>query len=324
MPVEKPKLTNQFRISNDTIKKSDYDDLSFLIDKSLIAVESDQIQRLDYHQLVDEAMQQLDSVFHYAKINQRIPLLDVQNNIIPLLTKVYINLDLSRLLLVLQRKDHYTLRHSIAVGILSVLIGKWMKLESSDLQSLMLAATLHDIGKALLPEDILNKPQRLNFDEYELVKKHTVFGYQLLKQTVGTSHRQALVALEHHERVDGSGYPFGLDESKISYFGKIVAVADVFHAMSSTRVYHDALPIYRVLAELQDGIFGKFDAGIVTVFIKNTMEFLIGEQVYLSNGQSGSIVLINHVDPMRPLIKTFDGFIDLSLDSSVKIIELID
>ncbi len=324
--MEKPKLVNQFGTSTSPKKNEDlFGDLTFLDDDLLNLVNDGQPNRLDYNQLINEAVEQLAEVFNHVRATRRIPLTSVQNNILPLISKTFDNFNLSRMLIALQNKDDYTLRHSIAVGVLSVLIGKWLKMDDNDLQSILLAATLHDIGKALLPDEILNKPSNLTPNEFEIIKKHTIFGYQLIKDTVGTSHRQALVAIEHHERIDGSGYPFGIKEDKLSYFGKIVAVADVFHAMSSTRVYHVSLPVYRVLTELQDGRFGKFDVNIISIFIRNTMEFLIGEQVNLSNGQAGSIVYINPFDPLRPLIKINDDeFVDLSANSNINIIELID
>lgn len=88
-----------------------------------------------------------------------------------------------------------------------------------------------------IPLEILNKPGRLTDEEYAIMKKHTIWGYELIKETVGTTKRQALVALQHHERMDGSGYPFGLQRAQIDPFSRIVAGADVFHAMSSRRVY---------------------------------------------------------------------------------------
>ncbi len=323
--MEKPRLVNQFGNENSINNENQFDDVTFFDDDLKGLLNSVPSSPLDFNQLVNDAIQQLAEVFYQVKTTHKIPLSIVQNKIVPLVLKIFDNFNLSRILITLQNKDDYTLRHSIAVGILSVLIGKWLKMDNQELQSLLISATLHDIGKALIPDEILNKPSNLNHHEFEIIKKHTIIGYQLIKDTVGASHRQALVAIEHHERTDGSGYPFGLNETKLSYFGRIVAVADVFHAMSTTRVYHASLPVYRVLKELQDGRFGKFDANIISVFISNTMEFLIGEQVNLSNGQAGSIVYINPFDPLRPLIKISDDeFIDLSANSSINIIELMD
>ncbi len=272
----------------------------------------------DYQQIIKDSIKELDEVFHYAKIHKKVPLDVVNKKIIPELSMVLNDLDMSRLLVAMQGKDNYTLHHSIAVGILSAMIGNWLKLSERDIDSLMLSGLLHDIGKILIPSEILNKPGKLLPREYEVIKKHTILGYQILKNTVGVSNRQALVALEHHERADGSGYPLHIKGERTSQFGRIVAVADVFHAMSSAKVYHDALPVYYVLNELQQGLFGHFDPSIVAVFMKKMMEFLIGVPVQLSNGQIGDIIWINPANPLRPLIKTENNqFIDLNVNSPI-------
>src|SRR5690606_34552701 len=106
----------------------------------------------------------------------------------------------------------------VAVGVISGLIGRWMKLEQQDLQQLITAALLHDSGKMLIPEELLLTCDRLTKEEYDLMKKHTLFGYNLLKETFGINHRLALVALQHHDRIDGSGYPLGVAGDKIEQF----------------------------------------------------------------------------------------------------------
>ncbi len=282
-----------------------------------------QNDKVDYQQIIQDSIKELNEVLLYAKVHKKVPLDLVNKKIIPGLSNMLHDLDLSRLFIALQGKDNYTLHHSIAVGILSALIGNWLKLSERDRESLILAGLLHDIGKTLIPLEILNKPEKLLPGEYEVMKKHTILGYQILKNTVGVSHRQALVALEHHERTDGSGYPLHLKGDRISQFGRIVAVADVFHAMSTHRVYHDALPIYYVLDELQQGLFGYFDPSIVSVFMKNMMEFLIGSHVQLSNGQIGEIIWINPVAPLRPLVRINDEFIDLNANPLIYIKELL-
>src|SRR5690606_28020956 len=95
-------------------------------------------------------------------------------------------------------------------------------------------------------------PGKLTDEEYAIMKKHTIYGYEILNDTVGISHRQALVALQHHERMNGSGYPMGIKRDNIDLFSRIVAVADIFHAMTSNRVYRTHSPFYEVLTEMEE------------------------------------------------------------------------
>src|SRR5699024_4973525 len=131
------------------------------------------------------------------------------------------------------------------------------------------------------------------------------------KKTVGTNHRQALVALQHHERMDGSGYPHGIPGDEIDYFSRIVAVADVFHAMTSKRSYRDPSPFYEVLQQMNNDTFGVLDPTITKVFVERIMDSLLGNTVLLTNGMQGKIVLIHNNDPIHPLIKVDDDYIDL-------------
>ncbi|WP_338555378.1 HD-GYP domain-containing protein [Paenibacillus sp. KS-LC4] len=264
-------------------------------------------------------MAELFEQIRYAK---QIPLLQIRENIIPSINELSELPDFYELLGALQSKDDYSYRHNIGVGVLSTLIGKWMGMNERDLMQLTMAATLHDIGKTKIPNEILNKPASLNTEEFDLMKKHTIFGYELLKDTVGINHVQALVALQHHERQDGSGYPLGLRSEQIAPFSKIVAVADVFHAMTSDRPYRKALPFYETLIQMNNNIFGEFDPQISKLFMDKMMQSMLGHQVLLTNDEIGSIVLINPQNALRPLVKINDNFIDLSRDTSLHILKV--
>src|SRR5690606_40045923 len=114
----------------------------------------------------------------------------------------------------------------------------------------------------------------------------------ILNDTIGISHRQALVALQHHERMNGSGYPMGIKRDNIYLFSRIVAVADIFHAMTSNRVYRTHSPFYEVLTEMEEEMFGELDPEITLVFIEKTMNYLIGCSVLLTDGRIGTIIMV--------------------------------
>lgn len=231
--------------------------------------------------------------------------------------------DFFKLFVSLQSKDDYTYRHNVAVGILATLIGKWLDLKENELSQLSIAATLHDIGKVKIPQEILTKPGKLTKDEYNLMKKHTIFGYEMLKSTIGTNHAEALVVLQHHERQDGTGYPFGLSADRISFFSRIVAVADVFHAMSSNRSYRNASPFYETLMQMNNNAFGEFDPKICRLFIDKMMQSMIGNEVLLTDNRTGTLVMTNAHSPLRPLIQINSDFVDLSKEPSLHIVQVL-
>ncbi|MGE7225474.1 HD-GYP domain-containing protein [Paenibacillus sp. PDC88] len=253
----------------------------------------------------------------------KIPLADLCTNIVPIIHEVSDVTNLLGLFAALQSKDDYTYRHNIAVGAISSLIGKWQGLDRQELTQLAAAAMLHDVGKIFIPQHILNKPGKLTDEEYALMKNHTVFGYELLKKTAGIHHRQALAALQHHERMDGSGYPYGLKQEEIASFSRVVSVADVFHAMTSTRAYRTPSPFYEVLFQMEKDTFGALDPAITRLFIEKIMNSLIGHSVLLTDGNEGTILMVKPHDPAHPLIQVGNRFIDRSKDGSLLIKKIL-
>lgn len=300
-----------------------------LINQHKITLESHDVVQLDsaeFFQLaIDDCTAAIENIFEQLRHNKnkRIPMLEVRNEVIPFIQQVSEKNDFYGVLAALQSKDDYTYRHNVAVGILSTLLGKWLKLKPEDLSMLTIAATLHDIGKMRIPDELLTRPGPLTAEEYQLMKKHTTYGYEMIRDTIGTNHLQALVALQHHERMDGSGYPFGVLGNRITDFSKIVAVADVFHAMTSDRFYRKASPLYEVLLQMEENVFGKLDPYICRVFINKLMQSMIGNEVELTDGRTGKIIMILATDPLRPLVNIDDDFIDLSKHRSIGIMRVI-
>ncbi|MEK4349011.1 HD-GYP domain-containing protein [Paenibacillus sp. FSL P4-0184] len=300
-----------------------------LINQHKITLESHDVVQLDsaeFFQLaIDDCTAAIENIFEQLRHNKnkRIPMLEVRNEVIPFIQQVSEKNDFYGVLAALQSKDDYTYRHNVAVGILSTLLGKWLKLKPEDLSMLTIAATLHDIGKMRIPDELLTRPGPLTAEEYQLMKKHTTYGYEMIRDTIGTNHMQALVALQHHERMDGSGYPFGVLGNRITDFSKIVAVADVFHAMTSDRFYRKASPLYEVLLQMEENVFGKLDPYICRVFINKLMQSMIGNEVELTDGRTGKIIMILATDPLRPLVNIDDDFIDLSKHRSIGIMRVI-
>ncbi|MFB9324855.1 HD-GYP domain-containing protein [Paenibacillus aurantiacus] len=271
---------------------------------------------------VRQAVQASKLLFAKMQETRKIPVMELRSEVLPLVQQAAEAPDVFDLFETIRAKDDYTYEHNIGVGVLSTLIGKWMNLSETELSVLSLAATLHDVGKVKIPAELLNKPGKLTAAEYAIVKQHTVFGYEMLKGTAGLSSRVALVALQHHERSDGGGYPLGLRAEQIDPLSRIVAVADVFHAMSSRRPYHEPVPFYDILNQMRQGRFGFFDPQIVSIFLDNMVGRMVGRKVVLTDGRSGEVVFLNPHSMERPLVRVEDEFIDLSKVGDVHILRV--
>lgn len=304
-------------------------DQALLLQKEGISVEIDEMETIEetienHRKTIDETVDEIKDIFGGIRRTKEIPIAHIREEIVPNIHLARESYHVLRLFTALQAKDDYTYRHNMAVGALSNLIGTWMELDEQELLQLTMAGLLHDVGKMAIPKEILNKPGPLTDEEFEEMKRHTIYGYEMLKNTVGISHRQALVALQHHERVDGTGYPFHLKKGEIDLFSRIVAVADVFHAMSSNRVYQDRSPFFEVLAEMEQEMYGKLDPEITYLFIEQTMYSLIGSKVLLTDGREGTIVLVPSNDPTKPLIKLENGFVNLRMEKDLGIDQIIE
>ncbi len=274
-------------------------------------------------ELVQQTVTISKELFESILVSRKVPLMEIRNEVLPAILQLSKNPDIFELFEAVKAKDDYVYQHNVGVGVISTLIGRWMNLDDSELSILSLAATLHDVGKIKLPLEVLNKPGKLSEVEFQLIKKHTILGYELLKGTTGLSMRIARVALQHHERVDGKGYPLGLKKENIDVFSSIVAVADIFHAMSSRRPYHEPLSFHEIVSQMSQGRFGALDPHIISLFIENMMKRLVGKQVLLTDGREGEVVYINPHNIETPLIKLADYFLDLSLERDIHIKSII-
>lgn len=207
-------------------------------------------------------------------------------------------------LIEINHHDQYTYMHSVNVAVLSLMTGTLMGLNHKSLETLGISALLHDIGKIMIDEAILNKPGKLDDDEYAVMKQHAQLGYEILKDGFRQSYLPAYVAWQHHERIDGSGYPKGLSSDKIHRFAKIVAVADVFDAITSNRVYKKAQPVYVGIREMVQNMASKYDREIVDFFTRIVAPYPTGTVLAMSNGDKA---LVTFVSRTKCLIKFLSG-----------------
>lgn len=229
--------------------------------------------------------------------------------------------DVVSLLLLLDREDNYTYNHSLQVGMLSYYIAIWLGYSKQECYEISRAGYLIDIGKCRVSPALLNKPGKLTPDEFEEVKLHTKYGYEIIRNSMDDSYT-ALTALQHHEREDGSGYPSGLTKVDIHPYAQIAAVADIYSAMTSKRAYQSKQALISVLREINNLSFGKLSARAVQALVQHLMPNFIGKRVLLNTDDTGVIVMNNPVDIFRPLVKIDGMFLDLSRERTVAIVEI--
>jgi len=199
--------------------------------------------------------------------------------------------------------DDYTFFHSVNVGILSMAVGATIGLKKSDLFNLGMGAILHDIGKMFIPIQILNKPGKLTTEEFEIIKTHSLKGYGYLLQKFDLPDISTRAVLEHHERFDGTGYPYNKKGVEISQCGSIIAISDVYDALTSDRPYRSALSPSEGMEYIIAGCDTLFNSNDVHCFIRKVAPYPVGSLVKLSNGKIG-LVIKNYYDcGLRPKVR---------------------
>lgn len=218
--------------------------------------------------------------------------------------------------------DEMTYMHSVNVSLICNCFAHWLDMSEEDSRMLTLAGLLHDIGKTAIRRDILLKPDSLTEEEYAIIKTHTLKGYDLLKDKQ-IDDRIKMVALQHHERADGSGYPFGKSGEQIESFAMIVSIADVYDAMTSDRVYRPRICPFEVVRRMQCDDLGKYDPKYLVPLLEQITEVYMNHTVRLSTDQIGRVVLMNKVELSKPIVQVDDIFVDLSTRRDVRITEIL-
>ncbi|AZK45571.1 HD-GYP domain-containing protein [Paenibacillus lentus] len=217
----------------------------------------------------------------------------------------------------------YLYHNAILSSMTSYLLAQWHGLPQKDWMQVAFAGLLHDIGNTKIDPLILYNPESLTEDESEEMRMHTTYGYQQLRKTSAINEGVRLTALQHHEKMDGSGYPFHLTGEKIHVYARIVAIADIFHAMTLNRRYRKAQSPYLVLEQLKSEAFGKLDPSIVQTFVEKVTQFHNGMRVLLSNGKTGEIIFSDRNHPTRPMVSIDGEIINLMKDTSLYIEEVL-
>ena len=225
----------------------------------------------------------------------------------------------------IKNKDNYTFAHSINVTVLSVLLGNKIGLNRLQLEKLALGSICHDLGKSGIPEEILKKPDKLTEEEYNIIQEHPRIGFERLRELSEITPTSLAIVLGHHEKLDGSGYPRGIKADDIHLFPRITAIADVYDALSSDRIYRDRWPIDKTLSLIYNERGVHFDPELVNKFISIMPFYPNGCQIELNDGRKAVVVSQNQGKPSQPNIRILDSDkkwqekIDLTTTETLKI-----
>ena len=229
--------------------------------------------------------------------------------------------------------DNYTFLHSVDVCIYSVITAKALNINNNDIYELALAAILHDVGKCKTPLSILNKPGKLTTEEFEVMKHHSIKGFEIVGQMPGISERIARVICQHHEKWDGSGYPLGLKNYDIELWARIISISDVYDALTANRVYRKQFMPHEAAEYLMANNESQFDPRILQSFINNIAIYPQDIIVLLNTGEVARVLPAKGMASMRPKVSVitkkdgppiFDPYeIDLRKNPTVFVVDII-
>ena len=220
----------------------------------------------------------------------------------------------------LRKYDEDTFSHCLNVSIYAALLGKWLGLTKDEIKDLVHAGILHDIGKMGISKDILNKKGSLLPGEYEIIKEHAVLGYNMVKDIDIISDQVKNAVLMHHERADGTGYPFGYRLNQLDLFSKSIAIVDVYDAIISNRAYKKRSTPFEAFEWFLGPGLAFFDIQLVSIFFKNISCSYVGARVLLNSGAVGEIVYIPPHNISKPILRMHSSYIDLSEQANTRIV----
>lgn len=277
----------------------------WVVDSLFPDFEAQEVIREDTRNLVRRSVQEIFEVAGSAKRRRASNLTEsrLSEAVGKLVDDVVDNQDVVANLGRVRSWDNYTFEHSVQVATLAVVIGKRMLMTEDQLIRLGTGAILHDVGKVTVPLEILQKPDRLTPSEYEVMKGHARAGWDIVHEGFqNIMPTSSIVVLQHHERLDGSGYPQGLKSERIYIFSKVAAVADVLDAVRAERDYRQNHRPAEVLRIMQQDAGVKLDATAVKIALRHISLVAVGEIVRLTNGLLGMVTALNEGEPLQPVV----------------------
>ena len=257
----------------------------------------------DFVQLYFNTVQDYKKIFGKWQSGSHIDYAAVRKIIFPLIERILAEPKNIRNIHHYSNKNDYLYHHAVATSLISVLIANQMQLDKREIAIVAISAFLMDCGMSRIDTKILQSVSILKKEEFAQIKEHPIYSYQMVSKIPYIQDEVKLAILQHHERQDRSGYPFGLSEDKLHNVSKIISVADVYHAMTSERVYRPKQSPFKVLEQLQQDAFGKFDLLVVKALNTVVCSLSIGNKIKLSNGDIAEVAFIEQDFPTRPMVK---------------------
>lgn len=272
----------------------------------------------------NQALSVVSDVMRDAKMGTLVNLSVVDSVVVNLTETLINNQNVILSMATMRKKDEYLLEHAMNVAVLMGVLARSLGYRDQELHDLVLGAFLHDVGKTRVPDSILHNPGRLNPEEWEEMKRHVDYGMDILATMTDLPELAKLVCAQHHEHLNGSGYPLGLPGTEISMAGRMGAVVDVYDAITSDRVYHKGLEPNAALKKMLEWSGDHLDRDLVYQLIRCVGVYPAGSVVQLSSGYLAVVMEVCHQRPDKPRVKlVYDCVKKLSL-SGEQVVDLAD
>ncbi|MEJ8554918.1 HD-GYP domain-containing protein [Tepidibacter sp. Z1-5] len=278
-------------------------------------------QIYDFRQNMNELINDIKHKFYCIESGEEVNREDFEKTIEIAIRSCNGSVSLFKLMNKIKDMEDYIYMHSMNSSLISYQIGKWLDLKEEELKELTLSAILSDLGKMKVSKEIINKPNILTYEEYLEVKKHSIFGYKLIKGSNCINNKIKRAVLEHHERIDGSGYPRGIKGDEISLYAKIIGIADVYSALTSKRPHRDRNTPFEAIKILEEEFVSKLDTKILYLFLKKVAAEYLGSEIILNDGRTAKIVFIPSQNICKPLIEMEENgeVVDLGSNQNSKL-----
>ena len=256
--------------------------------------------------IFDESKKVQQKIFSNALNGKEIDLAPIEDITDQTIDAIFKNSDALACILNIRIKDEYLLEHSVSVCILMTIFAKHLEIDRRIIQQLSIGAFLHDVGKIMIPSSVLNKPSRLTENEFDVMKTHANHTIDILNKTPNISDLSLEVVALHHEKINGSGYPYNLSNDEISSYGRMISICDIFDALTADRCYksgYSHIKAFSILRKL--GEHGELDISLVDQFIHCMGVYPVGSLVELSSNRLAIVEQRNHKEPIKPKVRAF-------------------